>query len=235
MFGRYGKRSPAERKWFATYTPFAPWALNAAYFITRTLPRDHPVTTAVIAAAVNATEEWRKDEGLDLFLEKGGLPSFLQGSIPTGGGAHARISRFTPFGAAGSPSETVAGQVLPLWTGALAALRGKDWKGRDLQVGKDGEKRDANEIERFVFAARAFAEATVPIVGQAQRVAEQGPRALDPFRDVKPYEKGPKKKLKISKPGAGTGRRSSGGSSSGGSGFFGGGSSSGSSSSGSFF
>lgn len=199
MFGRYSKRSPAEKYWMATYTPFAMWAINAAFFVYRTLPRDHPLTTTVIAAAENATEEWRKDEGLDLFI-KGALPGFLQGSIPTGKGRHQRISRYTPFGAFGSPGETIAGQFNPLFTGALSALKGKDWKGQDLTVkDDDGTERKANELERFAAAARSMVEATVPVVSQAQRVKEQGPGALNPFRDVQP----PKKKLRSSSSTAG--------------------------------
>lgn len=185
MYGRYGKRSPAERKFFATYTPFAPWAINATYFVYRTLPRDHPVATAVIAASEQATEEWRTQHGLDQFM-KGALPSFLQGSIPTKGGGHFRAARYTPFGAFGSPSETLAGQVLPLWTGALAALKGQDWKGRNLTVKDSGATRPANELERFVFAARALAEATVPIYSTAARVKAGGPAALNPFKVIKP-------------------------------------------------
>jgi hypothetical protein len=82
MFGRYGKLRPQERIAIATFTPFVMWSLNAAYFVFRTLPRDHPVATTVTAASVNATDEWRKNHGLDLFM-KGALPGFLQGSVPT--------------------------------------------------------------------------------------------------------------------------------------------------------
>jgi hypothetical protein len=229
MYGRYSKLSPAERRLITTYTPFIAWARNAAYFVTRTLPRDHPVALAVIASSEQATEEWRKNEGLDLFIT-GALPGFLQGSIPTGKGGHQRISRYTPFGAFGDPTDTAASQVMPLVSGVLAAFKGQDWKGQELRVkGADGKSRPANPIERAVFAAGAFVDATIPVVSQAKRLHDLGPRALDPFRDVKPATKKTTKKIRTVHH---TSRPSS--SSSPGS-FFGGSSGSGSSSGGSFF
>jgi GNAT superfamily N-acetyltransferase len=184
MYGRYGKFSPTMRQGLVLYTPFVAWALNAAYFVSRTLPSDHPVATAVIASAEQAAEEWRKEHGLDLFME-GAVPGFLQGSVPISGGRKLRVAKYTPFGAFGAFSETVGGQVLPAWKGVIAALNGKDWKGKELRVGD----RPANELERWVFAAKALAEAHVPVVGQAQRVAKDGPAALNPFRPVAPKEK----------------------------------------------
>lgn len=188
MYGKYSKLSPGMRHMISTYTPFIQWAINSTYFVYRTLPRDHPVTTSVIAAAELATEEWRQDKGLDQFMGEGALPGFLQGSIPMSGGRHFRASRFTPFGAFASPSETAAGQVLPLWGGVLAALaRGEDWKGKEFKVkNPDGSTRKANEVERFVFAAKAFADSTIPILSLGQRVADNGPSALNPFRPVAP-------------------------------------------------
>lgn len=231
MYGRYSKLAPNERRLISTYTPFIAWAGNATYFIARTLPRDHPVATAVIASAEQATDEWRKSQGLDWFVQ-GALPGFLQGSIPTGKGGHQRISRYTPFGAFSDPTDTAASQVLPLMSGVLAAFKGKDWKGQDLKVkGDDGKLRPANPLERTVAAVGSFVDATVPVYSQAKRAAEMGPRAFDPFRNVKPK---PAVKKKIRTVHHRTRSTSSSSSSSGS--FFGGeSSSSGSSSGGSFF
>jgi hypothetical protein len=163
------------------------WWLNSVKFIFDVLPRDHPVVTGLIAATEQATSEWRKDHGLDFFVE-GSLPLFLQGSIPMSNGRKLRVGRYTPFGAFSDPTGTVAGQVLPLWQGVGAALQGRDWKGQELRV-KDvatGKTRPANPVERAVAAAQAMVEATVPAYGTAKRIAEQGPGALNPLKPVKP-------------------------------------------------
>lgn len=232
MYGKYAKRSPGERKVIAAYTPFLSWWVNAVYFVTRTLPRDHPAATALITSMEQATEGWRKDHGLDLFMDKA-VPMFLQGSIPIGTDGKFRASRFTPFGAFSDPGSTAAGQVLPLWQGPLMALRGLTWHGQEMRVkGEDGKQRAANPIEQSIAAAASFAGATIPIYSTVKRVGEQGPSALNPFKIARPPK--PEKKLTVAKPGAGTGQRRSSRSSDGS--FFGGGSSSsGPSSGGGFF
>ena len=50
-YGRYSKLSPTERHVISTYTPFIRWYINAADFVVRTLPRDHPVVLATIACS----------------------------------------------------------------------------------------------------------------------------------------------------------------------------------------
>jgi hypothetical protein len=171
----------------AMYTPFVAWYLNAVKFVYDVLPRDHPTATAVIAAAEIATDEWRKEQGLDLFIKER-VPTFLQGSIPTKGGGKFRASKYTPFGAFGSPLESATGSVLPQLSGVLAAGKGEDWKGSKLRV--NGE--EANELQRWGFAAKAFAEATVPVLSVGQRVAKDGPGALNPLKTVN----GKKKKVR---------------------------------------
>lgn len=189
-YGRYSKLSPAERHWIATYTPFVRWYLNSIDFVFRTLPRDHPVVLATIAAAEQATAEWRKDHKLDKFVDDA-LPDWLQGSIPTGDGeSHQRISQFTPFGAFSDTTGTAAGQLTPLFSSVAAALSGQTWSGDPLRVDAgNGKLRSANEVERAVAAAHEFLKATVPGASVIERVSAGGPRVLDPFRDVKPKTK----------------------------------------------
>jgi hypothetical protein len=191
MYGKYNKFSPEGRQLIANYTPFVAWSLNALKFVVDVLPRDHPTVTALIAASEIASEEWRKDEGLDLFIEER-VPAFLQGSVPTKDGGKFRASKWTPFGAFGSPLATATGAVLPQLSGVLAAGKGEDWKGAKLRV--DG--KEANELQRWGFAAKAFAEATVPVLGVGQRVAKDGPSALDPFKTVSPKKKVRRRKRK---------------------------------------
>lgn len=186
MYGKYQAFSP-DTKWaISTYTPFIAWTINAVKFVTDVLPRDHPAVTAVIAASEQATEEWRKDKGLDLFM-KGALPGFLQGSIPLSGGRHQRAPfRYTPFGAFGSPLESAGNAVLPQFSGVLAAFNGEDWKGTPLRK-ENGEPAD--ELDKAKAAAASFIDATVPIVGLAKRTVQKGPSALNPIEPVKPKAK----------------------------------------------
>jgi hypothetical protein len=177
MYGKYNGFNAGTRWAIAMYTPFIPWTLNAVKFVFDVLPRDHPTVTGLIAATEQWTEEWRKDHGLDLFMEEA-VPGFLQGSIPTSGGGHQRAPhRYTPFGAFGDPLDTVAKSVLPQYAGVLAAFKGEDWKGSPLR-NKDGTEMDV--LGKAGIAAQSFAEATVPLLGIVKRVALKGPQALNP-------------------------------------------------------
>lgn len=183
MYGKYSAFGAGTRWAIAMYTPFIPWTLNAIRFVYDVLPHDHPTTTALIAASEQATQEWRKDHGLDLFMQ-GALPGFLQGSIPLSGGRHQRAPfRYTPFGAFGDPLATAGGAVLPQYQGVLAAFKGEDWKGAKLR-NPDGTEMDT--LGKAKAAAQAFTEATVPVLGIAKRVSQKGSGALNPLSPVAP-------------------------------------------------
>lgn len=183
MYGKYGGFNAGTRWAIAMYTPFIPWTLNAVKFVYDVLPRDHPTTTALIAASEQWSDEWRKDHGLDLFMN-GALPGFLQGSIPLGEGKHQRAPfRYTPFGAFGDPLATAGGAVLPQYQGVLAAFKGEDWKGAKLR-NPDGSEMDT--LGKSKAAAQAFTEATVPLLGIVKRVSKKGPAALNPLAPVNP-------------------------------------------------
>jgi hypothetical protein len=173
-----------------TFTPFAAWWFNAARFVLDVLPRDHPIATGLLAAMHQATEEWRKEHGLDLFMAPDGRkPGFLQGSVPKGEGS-IRVSRYTPFGAFSDPGGTAVQQVLPAYSSAMAALAGRDWKGDPLKV--DG--REPDQLEKFGIAFQTFAEATVPIAPQFSRLVLEGDgswtarlrKEFDPFKATYP-------------------------------------------------
>jgi hypothetical protein len=186
MYGKYSAFSPDTRWAIATYTPFIAWTLNAVRFVYDVLPRDHPAATALIAASENATAQWRKDHGLDLFI-KGALPGFLQGSIPLSGDRHQRAPfRYTPFGAFGDPLDTLGGAVLPQFSGVLAAFKGQDWKGAKLRK-PDGSPADIGDKAKA--AAASFVDATVPIAAQAGRIGKKGIGALNPVAPVAPAKK----------------------------------------------
>lgn len=194
MYGQYSKFSPAQRRAIALYTPFIAWTLNALRFTAEVLPRDHPALTSLIVAANQSSEEWRRDRGLDKFME-GAVPGFLQGSIPKGEGK-LRVSRYTPFGAFGDLPGTLADAVLPQGSSALAALKGQDWKGKEL---RDENGQPIDDVAKFAEAFKALAEGTIPIVGQAVRVqgnegglVEGLRQEVDPLKPIAP----PKKKVR---------------------------------------
>lgn len=166
MYGQYSKFSPTIRRAVASYTPFIAWTLNAARFLLHVLPADHPALTALMANVSQATEEWRKTQGLDQFV-KGALPPFLQGSIPGKNGSHLRISRYTPFGIAGSPSENIGQVLLPQVMSAIEASQGKDWKGNDLPT----EGTPNQEAGRWLAIAQAAIEGSVPAVSIAHNLS----------------------------------------------------------------
>jgi hypothetical protein len=170
MYGKYGKFSPTERRLLALYTPFGAWAKNAAQYVYWTLPREHPLALAAGALANQATADWRKAHGLDLFMGTGALPAFLQGSIPGAGATKYRApTRYTPFGLSADIGGTLAGQVMPLLSGPLQALRGQDWKGAKL--------KSEDPITEGKAGALALLTATVPALGLGLRVGQKGPKA----------------------------------------------------------
>jgi hypothetical protein len=198
MYGRYDAFAPDTRLMIQNYTPFIAWWLNSVKFVYSVLPRDHPAVTTLIASAEQATEEWRKNHGLDLFMggkDTGQLPGFLQGSIPLAHGAHQRAPfRYTPFGAFGDPLKNIADTILPQFSGILSAFNGEDWKGKKL-VKPDGSPAD--EFDKAKAAAAAFIDATIPIVAQVKRADAKGLDAFNPLAPIAPT----KKKLKKTKSG----------------------------------
>jgi hypothetical protein len=189
MYGRYGKFSPGMKRAVAAYTPFIAWTLNATRFVLDVLPRDHPVATALLASAYQASEKWRDEHGLALWGDRP-VPGFLQGSIPLSGDTKLRVSRYTPFGAFGDPTDTAAGAVLPQAESVLANLQGQDWRGRELKH-PDGTPYD--QYERALAAAVTLVEGSIPGVAQADRYAhrEGSPASrlraeFDPFKATAP-------------------------------------------------
>jgi hypothetical protein len=173
MYGKYQGFSPSQRFLIANYTPFGAWMRNAAILLVR-MAEDHPATTLAATGAVNATEDWRKSQGLDIGSE-GAMKAWLQGSIPLPGGAHLRVTRFTPMSLATDPLGTFAGSILPQFNGVLKAFEGKDWTGKDLKTKDGGPPGYGDELKA---ALSAFADSTIPGLTLAQTVAKKGPKAI---------------------------------------------------------
>lgn len=184
MFGKYGKYSPSIRRSVATWTPFIPWSLNAVHFITQHLPNDHPVVTALIADAHQASQEWRNKHGLGYFID-GALPPFLQGGVPGGNGSHWMIfTQGTPFSAAGDPTGTAARGFNPLGSTILNNLSGMDWKGDKF--------KNPNPIYNTEQAILSLLEATTPIGYASSKLTSGGDSTnenlmkwLNPYHPVK--------------------------------------------------
>lgn len=187
MRGRYSNLSPSARWTVMTLTPFAPWYVNALYFALVTLPKTHPVKTALLAAMYQGTEKKRSQLGLTHFLEPGGakpLPGFLQGSIPLKSGL-ARYQQFTPFGAFSDPVENAANLVLPQY-GFLKNMAGLNFKNQSL---KDAHGAEPDILLRSLIAINTAAESFVPFARQARELREGGGTSLDSSTLVKPEVK----------------------------------------------
>jgi hypothetical protein len=163
MYGRYGKWSPGLRHTIASYTPFIAWSLNALRFLFDVLPRDHPVLTSALASASQATEDWRKQVGMETnpFKVDAGKPRFLQGGIPNKQGGVMRLSRYTPFGIAaneGGIYGSLMDSLLPQLSGVIAAAKGEDWKGAPL----NGPHTRASDAQMMLAGVVSAIEAMVP-------------------------------------------------------------------------
>jgi hypothetical protein len=166
MNGRYSGFSPKVQAAIAGYTPFLAWTLSATNFLFNVMPRDHPVLTSLIASSNEATEAWRKANGLDFdpFGDAATAPGWLQGSIPGKDGSHLRIGRYVPFGLANDDLPILgpyASAILPQASGILAAAKGEDWTGRSLTKGTD-----PSAARKVAAGGSAFLRGIVPLASQ---------------------------------------------------------------------
>jgi hypothetical protein len=146
------------RKLALQYTPFLPWSINALSFLGKVLPIDHPVLTAAIAAADSALTDYRKQHGLEEG-QKGAVPGFLMGTLPTSHGGHLNVTRYTPAGFFADPLNTIAGNVLPQFGGVLDAFKGSDWKGKEL---KNNDGTPYTTYQKLGYAAAQGGTSLVP-------------------------------------------------------------------------
>lgn len=181
-YGKYNGFSPSTRVAIAEYTPFLAWYGSSWNFLVRVLPRDHPTLLAITASMQQVTEDWRKGQGLDLFMRGDDrLPGWLQGTIDTGGSfGRVKATYNTPFGAFTDPTDATAGLVLPQIRGVIDAFEGRDWKGKRLR-NKDGSEYDP--LQRATFAFKEFVRASVPAVAVPTRISRY---AQDPSRLASP-------------------------------------------------
>lgn len=177
MYGKYSKFSPDTKTAILMYTPFAAWMFNALRFIGK-MPEHNPSFTVATAVAERASEDWRKERGLDMQgvfgTPKDGesVPAWLQGSIPSKEGGHYRApNRYLPFSVGSDLPGAIAGQFLPQIASTINALQGQDWKGKPL-LDDDGDPISSEM--RFVAAGDAMMRGIVPGYGLYQRSKDKG-------------------------------------------------------------
>jgi hypothetical protein len=173
IVGRYNKLSPGTRQIVQGYAPFITWYVNAARFVYKTMPLEHPVIEGTLAASYVADEKKRNSEGMGYFGPNPIKP-FLQGTVPVGDGAHTPLQHYLPWGAF-SDVGSIAGTINPIWGPAFNTGSGTDWKG-----GPVSHPKGMNDIEaRAMATVNSMFEAMVPMAAAAHRVLQRGGSAYD--------------------------------------------------------
>lgn len=181
VFGNWGKNGPAAKRYLNTYAPFWQWARATVKFAFFTLPRDHPMLTALLAASQQMTRAEREKLGFDQFSPDR-LPAYLQGSIPDPlvPGGVANVGRLTTFGQFSNPTESFGSLLIPpIAQGAYTASLGVDWKG-DKLLNANGEP--ANELEAAKAAIFGTAESFIPFLNLGRSLGSKGAEGLSPVR-----------------------------------------------------
>lgn len=197
-YGQYESFSPELRRAMATWTPFYAWTRNAIRFLSHTIPVEHPAFLASVAALDGATREWRIEHGLEAATGvEGQVPPFLRGSIPTPewlanllgveAGSPLRLARYTPFGFGTDPANTVASLFLPQISGALDALQGREFTGRQI---RDDQGNVIGTEDRIGRAMLELIYATVPGVSLVSRAVldKEGSVGARVRQVVNPFE-----------------------------------------------
>lgn len=160
-YGKYADFSPGQRERNLHWTPFAPWAVNAAKW-TPTVPFKRPVVGMTVSTAHNASEDWRAKHGLSLYKGKA-RPAWQRSSIPVKDGTTINVGKYGPWGITSDPVNTAGGQLLPFMAPAWASMMyGIDWKGNKI-YGKDGKPLPPEK--RALYAAAQAAKANFGPVG----------------------------------------------------------------------
>lgn len=220
MYGQYQKFSPAKRETLLHTTPFYPWYRNVATFITKTLPVDHPLKTALLTDIEAMDEDWRKSHGLSL-KEGGGKPGFLLGGYPVGSGEQVvRYGRYTPF-VPGDPLESVADLVTPQFGNVKEILHGHDYTGKEVKGNRILVALDSlaeahipglAQVGRITGVPGHYIRKTgEPTIGNSKNIPQALRREVDPFMSTRPSSapsgsSSPTGRVKLTGAGGGSGR-----------------------------
>ena len=184
VLGKYTRFSPTTRKLTQVAAPFLPWYLNAMRFVYWTLPRHHPVKTALLTNVVAAMNEDFKTSTED--APEGDLRSALR----TKDGGFVNVARYTPFGAFTSGVEGVLDPFYPQLSSIAKIAMGQNFTGRKLEISPDAKVGDrATQGQRIAIALNAFLESIIPGLAIARRVQEQGRTGYDNSTVLSPRTK----------------------------------------------
>jgi hypothetical protein len=202
MYGQYSKWSPEMRSTLLHWTPYLPWYRNSIHFMLGVLPKDHPLTTALLAD-LNATErDWREANDLGVGSDSN-VPDWLLGSYPAPGGGYYRLGHYGPSGAFQNPAQSAADVVLPQLISPIKNLAGQDWKWQSM--------KDPTIPRRFLRAGWTGLEEHLPGFALAGELSGVTPRVIDRKSDVPGIGERLRRKLPWTAVGGSTGGGGGGG------------------------
>lgn len=131
VVGNWNHLTPKTRNAQATWAPFSLWWLNSARFIFKTMPKDHPYATGLLAAMVTATGAANRD-----------LKGFLNGTVPLDlpllGKINLNPVHYSPFDIAHEAPKTAASMVIPQISEPLLEIAGVDPLTKEKYEGGEG-------------------------------------------------------------------------------------------------
>ena len=108
-----------------------PWYINAAKLVYAGLPRDAPITNALVQDVARLQQPaWN--------AQHKGLPTDMQSYIPEGAGNYLDASKFLPSGSGDNPLQTAGSLVAPAVSSSILGLFGLDPYGAPLKSPTEG-------------------------------------------------------------------------------------------------
>lgn len=193
VIGQYSKFGPTLRRAIqgAGLAPFLAWFLNAAKFVYVTLPKAHPVKTAILAGLYETLDKKITKQGFDAFrINPDKLGFYLQGGLMLPDKRVVRIAHFTPFSIASEGLYGAGDLLLPQISSIAAGIAGKTFTGQDITDAK-GKPTDA--LGNLGFVMNSLAEQMVPGLAMVRQVGEGGGDTHPASRAWAPKVKGAKK------------------------------------------
>lgn len=169
MMGNWSTLTPSVRGAVQTYSPFGLWWLTSMKFVFRTLPRDHPMKTAALAAMAAATHTAQGEAETPAYLQGG-----VKAHLPIVGDVTLTPEYYSPFGVAVDPAITAMDQILPQATDPYLTMRGVDPVTNAALKDAHGKPLDPGHLTAQ--ALYSILEGLVPGARQAVQLAQDGGR-----------------------------------------------------------
>jgi hypothetical protein len=164
MAGNWTHYTPGVREAVQTFAPFSPWWLNSVKFIFHTLPAEHPMKAALLAALSSAIGPSEKN-----------LAPWLRGGIsftlPALGRVTATPGYYSPLGIGEEPVETATGMVVPNLIGPPLVAAGINPLGFRPETGPSGKYSSAKWPEG-VRGVKAAEQAVLEYTPFGNKIAE---------------------------------------------------------------